>query len=218
MKHLMGVTLGLLGMAAMSALAQQPQRGGGGPGMMSGIRLLMQKSVQKELQITAEQTQKIEEAQAKVMESFSGLADITDQNERRQKMQELAREGERSAAKILKRDQMKRFKEISLQLQGARAFSDPEVAKALDLADEAKEKIKAITDEAGRQQRQQFQQGADPQAARKKMEELRKATMDKVVAILSADQKAKWKELTGEPFKGEIQMGFPGGQRGRRNQ
>ena len=132
-------------------------------------------------------------------------------------MEEMAREGERAAAKIIDRDQMKRLKEIKLQVQGVRAFNDPDIAKALDLTDEEKTKIKAIEDEGRTAMRGLFQPGGDPQAMRQKIEEFRKSQLEKVTAVLTADQKAKWKELTGEPFKGEIQMGPPGGGR-RRNQ
>ena len=34
----------------------------------------------------------------------------------------------------------------------------------------------------------------------------------KIKALLTDDQKAKWKTMTGEPFKGEIRFGPPGGR------
>ena len=44
---------------------------------------------------------------------------------------------------------------------------------------------------------------------RKKMADLRKTSGDKLLALLSAEQKTKWTTLQGEPFKGEIRVGPP---------
>ncbi len=217
MKRLMVLAFLVLGLVVSSGWAQ-PQRGGrgGGQGMMANpVMLLSQPSVQKELNISDEQKQQLQEAATKLRHAPPPDVSNLSPSERQEKMQEMAREGERTAAKILHRDQMKRLKEISLQVRGAGAFSDPEVAKALDLTDEQKEKIKTSLSE-GRGQRPQGAPGGDPQAARKRVEEMRKANLDKVMTVLTADQKTKWKEMTGEPFKGEIAFG--GGVRGRRNQ
>jgi hypothetical protein len=43
---------------------------------------------------------------------------------------------------------------------------------------------------------------------RKKAATLGKESMDKALAVLSADQKQAWKDLTGEPFDVQFQ-GFP---------
>jgi Spy/CpxP family protein refolding chaperone len=219
MKRLTVLAFLVVGLVVASSQAQ-PQRGGrgggGGQGMMANpVMLLSQPSVQKELNISAEQKQQLQEAAAKLRQApppdFSNLSP----SDRAEKMQEMAREGERTAAKILHRDQMKRLKEISLQVRGAGAFNDPEIAKALDLTDEQKEKIKTTLSES-RGQRPQVAPGTDPQATRKHFEEMRKANLDKVMNVLTADQKTKWKEMTGEPFKGEITP--IGGIRARRNQ
>jgi Spy/CpxP family protein refolding chaperone len=212
MKRLMVFALVILGVGASSALAQPPRGGRGGAGMMGGpMMLLNQPSVQQELKITDEQKLQIQEAAAKLRASAGSLQGL-DPSELQQKRQEMARESERTASKILHRDQMKRLKEIALQVQGARAFSNPDLAKALDLTDEQKEKIKAT--EGGRGPRPE--PGSDPQAAQKRMEEMHKANLDKVMNILTPDQKAKYKEMTGEPFTGKIEP--PGGRRGQRNQ
>jgi len=47
------------------------------------------------------------------------------------------------------------------------------------------------------------------------MQETQKANNEKAVALLTDAQKAKWKELTGEPFKGSLNAGFGGGRRQR---
>src|ERR1700732_5251144 len=214
MKRFTVLALVILGVSSSSALAQPPRGGRGGQGMMGGpMMLLNQPSVQQELKISDEQKQQIHEAAAKLRQSAGDLQGL-DPSERQQKAQEMAREGERAASKILHRDQMKRLKEISLQVQGARAFSSPDFANALGLTDEQKEKIKAA--EGSRGQRGQPPPGSDPEAMRRRMEEMRKANLDKVMNILTPGQKAKYKEMTGEPFTGKLEP--PGGRRGQQNQ
>ncbi len=39
-----------------------------------------------------------------------------------------------------------------------------------------------------------------------KMQEFRKSQTDKYMNVLSAEQKAKWKQLIGEEFKGKIEF------------
>ena len=39
----------------------------------------------------------------------------------------------------------------------------------------------------------------------KKMAAMRKETLDKVQAVLTADQKKSWKDMTGDPFEVQFQ-------------
>jgi len=209
---------------ASPALAQRQRRGGGGaggPGMSSSM-LLGQKSVQEDLKLSEDQVKKLQEFQTSQREKFRGLRDLSE-DERRQKFQELSKEGQKVVDETLQPEQKKRLKQIGLQLQlrmGAQAFSSPEVASALKITDDQKDKLKTIQEEAqkaGREIRESA--GDNREEARKKGAELRKQTEEKVMNVLTDDQKAKLKELTGEPFKGQLQFGGPGGgRRGNRNQ
>jgi len=203
---------------------QQPRRGGGGgrgagagmgAGGMSQLGLLAQKSVQEELKLTADQVEKVTEAAKKQQAARAGGADLS-QEERAKKNQELAKEGDKVVADVLKPEQAKRLKQIQLQQEGARAFNNPEVTKALNITAEQKQKLKDIQDTASKERAsiQQAARGGDRQEAMKKMADLTKKTNTEAMALLTDDQKTKWKELTGEPFKGEI---VPGGGRRPRN-
>jgi hypothetical protein len=201
---------------APSLLAQQRQRGqrgqrgggfgGGGADMVS---LLTQKSVQDELKLTEDQVKKVTELATTQRGSAQGRQNLS-QEERQKMMQERAKTNEKALAEVLKEDQLKRAKQIVLQQQRAQAFANPEVATALKLTDEQKEKIKTITDEARQQSGQLFQRGAGNRGAgnqdelRQKREAYNREAEQKVMILLSVEQKAKWKELTGETFKGEI--------------
>jgi Spy/CpxP family protein refolding chaperone len=205
----------VVALVASPALAQRqrPQgqggrQGGPGGGAMSGLMLLGQKSVQDELKLTDDQVAKIKAAGEKQREALGGGLS---REEAQQKRQELAKENEKLVADLLKPDQAKRLKQISLQVQGARALANPDIAKQLNITEDQKRQIQEIQQEAG-QQLQGLFQGGDREAAQKKMAEVRKSTNEKVMKLMTADQQAKWKEMTGEPFKGEISL-FPAGGR-----
>jgi hypothetical protein len=202
---------------------QQRQRGGGGGrgggfggGMMSQLTLLTQKSVQEELKLTPDQVEKVTELQRKQQGARQGLADLS-QEERAKKMQEMTKETDKAVAGLLKPDQSKRIKQILLQQQGAMAFNTPEVAQAMNFTAEQKQKLKDIQDTATKE-RQALRggggAGGDRQAMAQKIAEITKKTNTEAMALLTAAQKTKWQELTGEPFKGEI---VPGGARRPRN-
>jgi Spy/CpxP family protein refolding chaperone len=198
----------LAGLVSGLQAQEQPQRQAGA----MRLGLLTQKSVQEELKLSDDQARKVEDYAAKQRKSFQGLRDLS-QEERREKLAQIAKENEQLLKDTLKPEQAKRLREISLQLAGPAALHDPEVAKALNLTGEQKEKLRGIEEEARRERRELFQAGGDREERRKKAEELRKANREKVMNLLTPEQKEKWKELTGEPFKGEIRFGPPGGGR-----
>lgn len=179
------------------SFAQQGRRPGMGGG--NSLFLLTQKSVQDELKLTEEQVKKVTALQEKQRESFKGFKDLS-KEEAKAKFEERAKETKKSVDEILKPEQVKRLKQISIQQSGSRAFSDPEVAEALKLSDEQKEKIKGIQEDSFKEMRE----AGRGEEGTKKREAIRKATDEKVQGVLSAEQKTKLKDLTGEPFKGEI--------------
>ena len=208
------LVLAVVAMASSPALAQQrQQRQRGQQGGFGGgtIFLLTQKSVQDELKLSGEQVTKIKELSDKQRESFRGQRGPRDE-EARKKREEARQTTEKAVAEILKPDQLKRVKQISLQQQGGRALSNPEIAAALKLSDEQKDKIKSIQEETRTARGQRGQRGQRSEEELKKQQEARKATNEKLMKVLTSEQKTKWMELTGEPFKGEISRRQFGGR------
>ena len=194
---------------------------GGGDSTM----LLQQESVKKELKLTPEQITKVKNLSEKMRVKFdqflnaraeeSGGKKIivvdADDDEHSKRMQELRRETEQALARILKPEQAKRLKQISYQRQGSRAFTDPEVTKVLQLTDEQKKKIHEVNEETNEQLHEFFQPGMPPdEETHQKMTKLQRASVAKIMRLLTVAQKTKWKELEGKPFKGEIGFGPPG--------
>jgi hypothetical protein len=219
------------------AATAQAQRGGGGFGTPSGYQLLANKSVQEELKLTDEQKTKVKEVTDKIFaeakeKGFGGgkggfNKDATKEEREKAlaKIREAAKETNDKAMKeltpILKEEQVKRLKQIEHQQMRMAVFTDAETSKALAITDEQKEKIKGIAEEvtkdtgeintAIRNKEMDFKDGG------KKMEAIRKDGMDKALAILTDDQKSKYKALVGEPFeyRAEFGGGFGGGFGGK---
>jgi hypothetical protein len=192
--------------ALVAALALRPalaQQGG-----INAAVLLNQKSVQAELKLSDEQSKKAMAEFRKLTTARQAARDLEGED-RLKKIEEQNRECEKAVQEILKPDQAKRFRQILLQEQGIQTFFRPEVVSALGITKEQKEKIQAIQEESRKQVKGLRQPGGDREKIQKKMAELTKAGAEKVVKILTDDQKAKWKEMTGAPFTGEVRFGPP---------
>jgi hypothetical protein len=208
-------SLGMLAILGPATVSAQPPRGGGF-GMMGGPAMLVgQESVKKELKVSEEQGKKLEEFATQMREKRQGLRDL-DPEERRAKMAELNKESEKALGEILTAEQNKRLKQISYQISGARAFNNPDVVSALKITDEQKSDLQKINQEAMTQIQELMQGAGGPpdEDTMKKMRALQTEATEKAVKVLTDDQRKQWKEMTGEPFKGEIKFGQrPGGQR-----
>ena len=235
MKRLMtwAAALALCVVCTQATLAQ----GGGGGGRQGGfgrgfgrgggMMMLNMPEVQKELKMTPDQIDKVKAKQADVqaatqaiMEKAGGpqaLRDMTPED--RAKLTADMQEVQTKAVKeVLDETQMKRFHQLELQQAGPRAFTMPEVKKALDITDEQTTKMAAIQTEQMQAMRAAMQgidfqnmTAEDRAAMQKKNAEMQKATLEKTMAVLTPEQTKKWKEMTGEPFKFPA-MG-PGGPR-----
>lgn len=200
-----GMAATALAVAALAVMVVGPasaQRGGFG--MRGGAGLLMRPEVQTELKITADQKAKIEPMVEALRE---------EQRERRQELRDATPEEAlkiRAAMRaeemkrintVLNADQQKRFRQIALQQEGPMAVLHADVATEIGLTEDQKKKFMTLQTEMSQKQRAIFEEAqGDREAMMSKMQALRKETNDKAVALLTDDQKTKWKEITGAPF------------------
>ena len=186
---------------------------GGGGGFGSLMGLVGQKSVQADLKLTEDETKNVEKVAGKAREASGDLQNASPE-ERREKMQAIGAANEKALAEVLPAEKIKRLKQIAVQAQGVGAIRRPEVAEALALTAEQKEKIQAIGSDLQAELRDAGA-GEDREASAKKTAAARKAATEKMLGVFTDAQKAKWSELTGEPFTGELQQGpGMGGRRG----
>jgi hypothetical protein len=226
--------------------------GRGGAGMFGGgmfgggmneLALIGNPEVQKELGLSEEEKENVaklseslqtdrREAMDKLGIDFSTFRDLPEA-EREKKTKEMtdaqAKVNEKYQAKLtelLKPEQSKRLKQITVQAAGTMALRNEDVAKSLKLSDDQKKEIDKITDESAQNMRRGFGQGGqeggdvDFQA---RMEQMRKANEErdaKLLAVLSEEQRKQLDELKGKPFDVAALrprgFGGPGGGRGGR--
>ena len=131
------LTLGVATLLAVPAQAQPPGgRGGFGAGFGGPGMLLRNEGVQKELKLNEDQVKKVTDAIQKTQEKFqdelAALREATPEEQREKRpalMKKINEENEKTIAGILNADQTKRLKQIELQTQGVRAFSNEDVQK-----------------------------------------------------------------------------------------
>ena len=226
--------MAIVALSFSSASAQQPGQGfgfGGGGGGFNVIMLLGSEQVQKELELVDDQKAQLktmqEEMRAQFTAAFAGVQDLSEE-ERRKRFEEMRAKGEETmkqlrakVEEILLPQQMDRLRQINLQVQGTRALNEPEVAEALGITEEQKTQLAAIRDELRKKFEEQRTAGqgnqgtqADREARRARIQEMMKESQDRVMAVLTDEQKAKFEELKGEKF--ELDMSQFRGQGGGR--
>ena len=232
-----GIGVAFLAMAVFAtvATAQPPQgRGGfrGGMGDAGSLMYLRSEQVQKELNLTEEQKEKAqalgERLREQMRERFSGMRDLSEE-QRRERFQEMqqdaakrAEEMRKEVAGILKPEQLKRLRQIELQQQGAAALMRPEVAENLGLTADQKEKLEQIGRSSREKMQELFQGGRERSEeqrgqAREKVQQLRQEGEKEAMAVLTAEQKEKLRDMMGKPFElDRTQMFGRGGDRGDR--
>lgn len=211
-------------------------RGGFG---MNLLNLAQNPAIQKDMECLEDQVAKInalaEELRAEraprpqgERPDFRSMSDEERQKffaEMRQRWQKRTETANAKLGEILLKPQMKRLRGISVQLRGVSALTDSELATQLKLSESQSKKIEetiaANRESMFGQMREMFRGGergapreGDREEFRKKMQELRKQGDEKVLAILTSEQKEQFEKIKGDPFE-MPEGGFrrPGGQR-----
>jgi hypothetical protein len=208
----------LASFAIAAAVVAQPPGGGGRRGGGRGFtasQMAVVKDVQADIKITDEQKEKLSAFEAKQTEARAAIRNLP-QEERGPKMQEMAKEAETALAEILKPEQVKRLKQIVLQVSGMGAFASPAVETGLSITDEQKEKIKTIAGEVRTENTSIMQGDGTPEEKQKKVAENNKGGLAKVKELLTAEQKTKWGELVGAPYTGALPQIARGGGKGKK--
>jgi Spy/CpxP family protein refolding chaperone len=213
--------------AALAALMAAPVLGQLASGdMMSLLQngidtplLLSNKGVQKEIKMTPEQSDKVQKIVREVYDKYQ--ADTRKARADRDQKQfaklvldsttETRERVNKALPDILDRDQIKRVKQIQIQVNGLLSLNKPEIQKELNLTDAQKEQIKKIGDGLTMDLAEVFKDVSSaplrklPEATRK-ARTLRDEATRKAVDTLNDDQKKTWKEMTGEKFDFKLDL------------
>ncbi len=166
------------------------------------LLLLRQKSVQQELKLTPEVTKKVMAFTNKQHDAFLESCKLG-AAERKQKIEKMEKENQQFLKDTLTPQQDKRLIQITLQMTGLHQLSRPEIAKALELTADQKQKFAAIQEETHKKLAKLLHD-TNPAERKEQFAKLRAETRDKIRAMLSTAQKAKVQELVGKPFEGDI--------------
>ena len=201
----------------LMAQERQGRRGGRGFGGISKIALLQNENVQKELELVDSQKDELAKIQEEARQGRRGggggnFQDLSaeERAKLREERQARQQETEKKIETVLLAPQKTRLNEIYVQALGTTALTDEAIAKELGIGEDLQERISETRREAFQAA---FQDGGGrgPEAFAKVREE----TDKKVLALLSADQQAKFEKMKGKPVTFELNM-FGRGGRGRR--
>jgi hypothetical protein len=188
---------------------------GAGPGAVDMLRLAQIEKVQQEVEMQADQVTKVQALAEEQRGNrgggrrggFQGFQDLSDE-ERRERIAEFQRQAEERTkevetklADILLPHQFARVKQIQLQVQGANALQNSEVAAKLELTDAQKADIERISRENTQSMFEQMGELRGQDNFREKVDELRKEGEKKVLAVLNATQQQQFEEMKGAAFE-----------------
>ena len=189
--------------------------------------LLNLPEVQDDLRVTPDQRKQFDALNDRLRacreELFQDIRRLSVE-EKRSRFLDVTRENEAGVAGILDPIQQARLRQIDLQTKGPTAFRDPLVVATLNLTPEQQDRIKVI--EADRMflfrpdgprpdGPRPGGPGGPPFGPKKGPDDMRRPDVDRILAILTEDQRARWQELTGRPFAGRRPFGGGPGPGGR---
>jgi hypothetical protein len=200
MHRFMKWAVALLFLVGCGALAQEP---GLPEGATVKLLLLRQKSVQKELDVSADVAAKVmaftnaqAEAAVKALELGEGA--------RKEAFEKLGKANEKFLTDTLSAKQGKRLDQIEMQFTALTHLTKPEMAKELKLSDDQLKKFKDLQVDArkGLVEVIKSKEGGKSE----KLAKLHEETRTKILAVLNDAQKEKVREIAGPPFTGKIEF------------
>jgi Spy/CpxP family protein refolding chaperone len=215
------VTLVLAAMVVEPVLAQGGGGGGRG-GMMrqraySQARLATLSEVATDLKLTDEQKTKIsaiaDQLQSDIRSSFGGGGGPPDMD----KLEQMNQDATAKVDALLDAGQQKRLSEITIQVNGASSLNDPAIRKQLNFTDEQTKKYEEARDANRAAMGEVMQMSREERQA--KMADLRKEADDRLLGVLTDQQKTEFEAMKGTPLTIDLSALRPrgGGGGGRQN-
>ena len=173
--------------------------------------LLSEPVVQADLALDHAQRKRIEgiakdfdQRRSEALHNFNQLSF----SERRSRFLELARANDRAMRATLAQPQMQRLTQITLQLQGPRAFNQPEVIAKLRLTDLQRQTIRQIEMDTFASVWAEVKHKRPPPDDFR--EKVLQPAVEKILKVLTPEQLIQWKELVGPSLQGVVELPPPG--------
>jgi hypothetical protein len=112
----------------------------------------------------------------------------------------------KAIGEVLSDKQMARFRQLDLQKKDTQAFKDEKVRKELKFSDSQVKTIDEILADSSKEAKEIMktaQENKDFKGIGEKVTALNKETKEKVLGVLTADQKKTYNQLRGDEFKFE---------------
>ena len=165
------------------------------------LLLLRQKSIHKELDISADVAKKITEFTEHQSEAFEKALGLGE-GERKKAFEHLEDQNKKFVADTLNAKQAKRLDQLYLQFTAPYQLTREDVAKKLNLTEDQHQKFKDLHKEYRKELGAIF--AKDTEGRAEKYAKLHDATRKKILAILTQKQQEQVREVVGAPFTGEI--------------
>jgi serine/threonine protein kinase len=177
------------------------------------LYLLKEPAVLDALHLNEDERQKVAELAGRLdrrwQDSFKEFHRLSSA-ERRQRFLELARTNDADVKAVLAPSQRQRLRQIALQAQGPGAFREADLADALKLTPDQRDRIGRIEAETCFIAPEGRGAGGPAGDQRKGREAKLQAASKRIQDVLTLEQRQRWRELTGEPFQGPLTRCPPG--------
>jgi hypothetical protein len=195
----------------------------------SAVNLIMNKSVQKELKLTADQMKDLRAGTEKEREKYleqlaripvvrgdpsqaGSVVEMPDPKKVAELRDQTDAANKKLLAEVLKPKQISRLKQIDLQLEGIRALlQNKEVALALKLTDDQKGKVTKLFEDIHahavsvaplpRPEDEKTVKETAMKAHHEAWNEAFKEASGKIPSLLTPEQRRRWEAMTGAPFQ-----------------
>jgi hypothetical protein len=172
------------------------------------IVLLRHKAVRDDLKLTEREARKIHEFTEEQWKKAEQIEELPDAKERDRKFEELTKEDEKFLDELLTPAQHKRLDQITLQVAGLLWIKRPDVAAALKLTDEQKKTAAQYQQEA-RKEMEELLYSTTRRDRHAELRKLNEACKKRFLDLLTDEQEAKYNEMIGPPFRGELRFDEP---------
>ena len=166
------------------------------------LLLLRQKSVQKELDVSADVAKKVMAFTEQQSEAFGKAVGMAE-SERKTAVTQLLGQNKKFLADTLNAKQNTRLDQLYLQVTAPYQLTKADTAKALNLTEDQQQKLKVLHKEYRKEMEDIFF-GKATEGRAEKFAKLREKTRTKILSILTEKQQAQAREVVGPPFTGEI--------------
>jgi hypothetical protein len=166
------------------------------------MMLLGHKSVQDDLMVSEANRKKISDFANKQWKKAKEVAAMP-KGKQNEEWQALEKENEKFLKDTLSEKQRKRLDQIGMQEVGLLWVTRKDIAKELKITKEQRKELH----EARHKAHQEFSaivNSEETTGVDAKLKKLREKNQKRLMDLLTAEQKTKWKDLAGEKFKGDL--------------